>query len=266
MRASWPIAVLGTACFTAAPPAGVPCDPLAPTCPGGQACLPGDTGFACLPEGTPPPIDAPLPDTPPSFTCGGDPELNVCFDFDAPSLSTPLANEGSAQVSADLVGVTRIAHGSGGAARLGATSTIVIPPTMAIAGVVEIEAAINLDAAIADGLRIGVVDTDDSSAGMSMFVYGGALTHQLRCNLDSADLYADLALVPGEWIDLRCSCTNNMVQASANGVLLGEQLGCGPGTADGSGMTIGQNNRGLIDPPDEPLIGAIDDVRLRTAP
>lgn len=269
MRASWSIAVLGTACFAATPPAGVPCDPAAPTCPAGQACLAGATGFACLPEGTPPPIDAPPPppDVPPSFTCGGDPKLSVCFDFDAPALSSPLANEGRAVVSAELVDVTRLAHGTGGAAGLGMTSTIVIPTNTEIVGIVRLEAAIRIDAPIPDGMRIGILDADGSGIGFSMFVFGSATGHQLRCNVGDMNLFVDLAAVPGEWIEVGCSCEDGLVSAFVDGTKLGELAGCQPAEATDFGLTIGQNNRGLAGlPPNEPLIGAIDDVRLLTAP
>jgi hypothetical protein len=266
VRASWLYAVLGTACFAASPPAGVPCDPAAPTCPDGQACHASGTGFACLAEA--PPVDAAAPDTiPASPTCGGSPKLSICFDFDAPTLSSPLTNEGRVAIAADLVDVTRIDHGTGGAAGLGATSTIVLPTNSTIIDIVRLDASIRLDVAVPDTMRIGILDADGSGVGSSMFVFGTATGHQLRCNVGEDDLFANLTVALGEWVSLSCVCEAGMISALVNDVKLAEQPGCAPSVATVFGLTIGQNNQGLAGlPPNEPLIGAIDDVRLSTAP
>ena len=68
MRVALGFAVVLGACFKPAPPAGVPCDPAAPACPGDQRCLPSSGGgFACggdaiagdAPTGDGPIVDAP---------------------------------------------------------------------------------------------------------------------------------------------------------------------------------------------------------------
>lgn len=271
MRPSWTIAVIASGCFAATPPAGVPCDPAAPTCPAQQACIATAGGFACLPEGTPPapdaaPFDAAPPDIAPSPVCGTESTLAICFDFDAPVLTSPLANEGRIAISAALANVGRIDHGTGGAAQLGATSTIVLPVNTAIVGIVTIEASINLEVAVPDGTRVGILDSDDSTAGLSMYVFGTPAGHQVRCTLNGPDLFAAIPLIVGEWITLACTCSGDLMTAFANGIQIASQADCNPGAADNFGLTVGQNNQGSLGPPNEPMLGAIDDVRLSTAP
>ncbi|MCX5748263.1 MAG: C-type lectin domain-containing protein [Proteobacteria bacterium] len=48
----WLPAALLVACYSARPQAGITCDPTAPACPSGQACLASDGAFACLPPDT----------------------------------------------------------------------------------------------------------------------------------------------------------------------------------------------------------------------
>jgi hypothetical protein len=271
VREIWPSAtLLLAACFEANPLVGVRCDPGAPSCPFGQACIATADGFACLPEGTPP-VDAPPPPPPPPASCPeDDPALILCFDFDAPALASPLPNQGRAPVGAELVNVTRITHGDGGAAQLGATSTMFVPPdNMSIVGIVAMEASIRLDVAVPDGMRVGILDADvDLLPGLSVFVFGRpAGAHQLRCSLGSGNLFVDLPPVVGQWIDIACTCTNDLVELFVDGIKRGELAGCVPATASELGLQIGQNsNAGAGDPPNEPMIGALDDVRLRSAP
>lgn len=259
----WSILTLLTACYTPAPPAGVPCDPSAPVCPTDQACIAAEMGFACLPIGTPP-LDGPTPDQPPPPACSNNPRLAVCFSFDAPMLSSPLPNEGRLAVSAEIVDVTRIEHDIGGAAQLRDTSTMLIPANTEVVGIVASEVAIRLDVLVPAMMRVGVTDSDTADPGMSMFVFGGD-PHQLRCNIGGTDLFVDLAVTVGTWIEVACICNQGVLTAQVDGVKLGEIAGCSPAAATMDGLQIGQNNRGgTALPPNEPLIGAIDDVRLWT--
>jgi hypothetical protein len=268
VRATWLLPTLGTACFAANPLAGVPCDPAAPVCPTDQACTATATGFACVPEGTPPVIDAPPIDAPVIGSCPPDPALSVCFSFDSPMFGNPLANEGRLPLSADLVDVERIARGMGGAAQIGATSSIFVPVNTTIIDIVAVEASIRLDGAVPDGMRVGLVDADATDPGMSMFVFGGpGGTHQLRCSIGNGNLFADLPIAPDAWVDLACSCDANTMSAYVDRVKVGELTGCTPSISTEFGLQIGQDNRNTTGlPPGDPLIGAIDDVRLWTAP
>jgi hypothetical protein len=264
---SWPILALISACFAATPPAGVPCDPAAPACPDGQACIASAAGFACLAEGTPPFDAAVQVDAAPEPACSNDAKLSVCFSFDALALASPLPNEGRSGVNADLVAVTRIAHADGGAAQIGTTSSILIPPNAEVVDIAATEASIRLDAAIPDGTRMGVLDTDGADPGLSLFVFGVAGGHQVRCNLGDVDVFADVAITPGEWIDFACSCKDNVVSVLVNGTKVAEGTGCVPALGTVFGVQIGQNSRGLAGlPENEHLVGAIDNVRMWTRP
>jgi hypothetical protein len=259
-----PSALLLAACFEANPLVGVACDPASASCPAGQACIASEGGFACLPEGTPPVIDAPPP--PPSCD-PDDPKLNICFGFDQEALPSSLANEGRAPVRADLVNVTRTTRGTGGAAQIDTTSSIFIPPDASLEGIVAIEASIRLDVAVPAGMRVGVLDSEATSlGGFSVFVFGGPAVgeHRLRCNIGGMDLFVDLPIVVGAWVDVGCSCAADVVSAFVDGAKVGETSGCQAAVASQLGLQIGQNsnaNAGL--PKNEELIGAIDDVRLR---
>ncbi|MBA2542755.1 MAG: hypothetical protein H0V17_24130, partial [Deltaproteobacteria bacterium] len=190
---SWPMLVLLPACFAATPPSGVPCDPAAPACPDGQACIAAAVGFECLAETTPP-NDGPAPDVPPPPACPNDAKLSVCFALDDFVLSNPLPNQGRANASAELIDVTRIAHAGGGAAQLGTTSSMLIPSNTTIVDIAATEVSVRLDTPIPDGLRVGLLDTDGSNPGTSMFLFGVVGGHRLRCNIGGdVDVFADVA-------------------------------------------------------------------------
>ena len=59
MRGVWVTVLVVAACYSPRLEPGAPCDPQAPSCPGGQTCTRRAGGFACEPLGTPPDLDAP---------------------------------------------------------------------------------------------------------------------------------------------------------------------------------------------------------------
>jgi hypothetical protein len=256
---------------------GAPCDPAGDRCPAGQACIAAASGFQCLAEGTPPVVDASLVliadasadaaiDAVPLVPqCSSDPTLSVCFSFDAPSLTTPLANEGRVPVSADLVNVSRIHVDGGGAALIGTTSSIAIAPNTVIVDLLAIDARIRLDAAVPAGSRVGIIDID-TGPGAAMFVYAGTTTgHRIRCTIAGGDLFADTTIVLGTWTEIACTCDAGKLAIYRDGAKLAEAAGCA--TASGTpGLQIGQNSRtGAALPPNEQMTGAIDRARMWTA-
>ena len=220
-------------------------------------------------------VDAALPDSPaaPPDTvamvpaCASSPALTVCLPFDADPLNSPTPNFGTAMLGAILTNVTRTAGVNGGAALLTATSEISFPSNSAITGIVQIDATVRLDAEVPANGRVGVIDSEITSDGMSLFIYAGTTTsHRVRCNIGDLDVYGDTTLTLGAWVNLTCTCQNNMVAVKVDGVKINEIAGCVPANATTGGMQIGQNSRardGL--PPNEPFIGAIDRVRLWSA-
>jgi hypothetical protein len=163
----------------------------------------------------------------------------------------------------------QIPRDDGGAVQIGTTSRIFIPPDdVSLVGIVASEASIRLDVAVPDGMRVGVVDTEaDTMPGFSIFVFGrpnGA--HEMRCSVNDTFTFGAIPLVLGEWIRLGCTCEANQLQAFASGVKVAEMPGCAPASAAQLGLQIGQNMNVAGGTVDEEMVGAIDDVRLRTSP
>jgi len=204
-----------------------------------------------------------------ALACPADPTLSICLAFDAPQVASPYANEGALALSATLTSVTRTEAPTSGAALLSATSEIVFAPNTQIVNIVAVDLRLRFDADVPAGGRVGLMDSDKASPGMSLFVYTGTTTsHRVRCNLGGVDLYADTSIPLGTWIDLGCTCEAGNVAVRKDGVKIAELGGtttCAPGAGTTTGLQIGQNSRaGDNLPPNEPLIGAIDRVRLWT--
>lgn len=189
--------------------------------------------------------------------------LLVCFTFDAPTLTNPLANEGSAAVSAQHSGVTRIARGSGGAASVDTSSQIRIPPGPMVTGVAAMEVWVKIDVAPPVGSRVGITDADATSSAMSFFYYDGSPSRQLRFELGQ-QMFLDRVLTLGTWYYLAQVCYNNVLTAYIDGVVLGTRAGCTPGNATPYGLQLGQNNTQTGG--DQGMTGAIDGVRMWTTP
>lgn len=249
----WPCLVLVCGCYAATPPSGAPCDPSAPACPSAQACIAG----TCQIEGALG-VDAGGDAPPVARACPADPALALCLSFDAP-FTSPLANEGALPLAATF---TDVSHLASGAALFGATSTMQFPASARIAGIRSVEVTLRLDAAPPVMSRVGIVDSDISDAGISLFIYGGS-PHRISCTLGADALLVDSAFTLGAWTTIACACENARTVIRRDGVMLANAAGCSPGSAETSGLQIGQNSRGgAMLPPNEPLIGAIDRVQL----
>jgi Concanavalin A-like lectin/glucanases superfamily len=254
----WLFVLLAGGCYAAAPPSGAPCDPGAPRCPTGQVCV----AATCQPEGTTPGLDAPISGDAMQAqrACPSDSDLLVCLSFDPPGFVSPLANEGILPLAASFTNVTRTSLGAGGAAVFTTASTMLFPPSTTITGVLAAEVTLRLDAAPPAMSRVGIVDTDVSGAGISLFIYAGS-PDRISCTLGADPLLVDAAIALGTWTTIGCSCEADRTVIRRDGVMLGSAAGCAPGSAETFGVQIGQNSRGA-QPPNEPFVGAIDRVRL----
>ncbi len=195
--------------------------------------------------------------------CHPDPGLLVCFSFDADPLPSSLANEGVAQVAAQLTNVTRLARGTGGAALLDETSQMRVPPNSETTAIVSAEAWVRIDADPPVGQRVGIIDADATSSAVSFFYYHPSPNRQVRFEMGQ-QMLVDVTLVLGAWHYLAQVCENNTLTAFVNGVKVGERAGCSPGNAMTYGLQLGQNNTGSGG--DQWLVGAIDGVRMWTTP
>lgn len=217
------------------------------------------------------PADAPITDTPvdaasdaagPSLCTPGS-GLLVCFAFDAPAFGATLANEGSAAVTAQVSGVTRIARGAGGAVMVDTSSQIRIPPNPLTSGIVATEAWVRLDVPPPTGSRVGLIDADATSSAVSFFFYDGTPSRQIRFELGQ-QLFLDHPVAVGTWYYLAQVCENNVLTAYVDGLAIGTRTGCSPGNSTTYGLQFGQNNNQTGG--DQWMTGAIDGIRMWTTP
>jgi hypothetical protein len=210
------------------------------------------------------------PDGGPGAPCPIDSALSICLSFDLPAFGTTLSNEGAIAITANLVNVSRTGLSPGAAALLTSSSTMTFPMNTQVTGIVAVDARLRLDQAIAVGMRVGIMDTEDADpAGMSVFLYEGGMTppatHRIRCNIGGVDVYGDTSIALGTWFDVKCTCDNNVVAIYRDGAKLGELAGCTAAGGTTQGIQIGQNSRATAGlPPNEPFVGAIDRFRMWT--
>jgi len=203
--------------------------------------------------------DAPAPPA----LCAPTSGLLVCFSFDADPLPASLANEGAASVAAALTNVTRLARGAGGAALVGMTSQMRVPPNTLTTGFVSVEAWVRVDADPPVAGRVGIIDADATSSAVSFFYYRGTTSRQIRFEIGQ-QLFLDVTLPLGTWHYLAEVCDNNTLTAYVDGLPVGNRTGCSPGNAMPYGLQLGQNNTQTGG--DEWLVGAIDGIRMWTVP
>jgi hypothetical protein len=202
-----------------------------------------------------------------TIACPQDPGLLICMSFDAVGWTSPYNNEGALAMTADLTAVTRTMAGEGGSALLGPTSEILFPIHPELVGFAAMDVRLRFDADVPPGGRVGIIDSDSSTPGMSLFVYTGTTSsHRIRCNLGGVDLYAATTITLGAFTEIACTCNMGNVAVHQDGVKLVELAGtttCTPGSATNAGLQIGQNSRADDAlPPNEQFVGAIDRVRL----
>jgi len=205
-------------------------------------------------------------DAAPRPLCAPDSRLPLCFTFDQSPLPAALANEGSAAVSAKLTSVSQIASPHGSAVALDVTSTIALPFTGDVAGVLSIEVWFRIDSDVANFARSGLLDSNVLPPNISMFWNRTDPTHQLSCGIGNQATTFPVTLAIGAWTYAACTCSGGIVTLYLDGLLVATAGGdCGAGggfVADG--LTIGANNTGSGQPVNDQLVGAIDGVRLWT--
>jgi hypothetical protein len=205
-------------------------------------------------------------DAAPRPLCAPDARLPLCFTFDQSPLPAALANEGSAAVSAKLTSVSQVASPYGNAVALDVTSTIALPFTGDVAGVLSIEIWFRIDSDVANGARSGLLDSNVLPPNISMFWNRADPTHQLSCGIGNQAAAFAVTITVGAWTYAACTCSTGVVTLYLDGLVVGTANGdCGAGggfVADG--LTIGANNTGQGQPVNDRLVGAIDGLRLWT--
>ncbi|HEY0253582.1 MAG TPA: hypothetical protein VGC41_18745, partial [Kofleriaceae bacterium] len=132
----------------------------------------------------------------------GDAVLYLTFEPDP--LPASLPNSGVAQVSADMVSITRGERvGGGGVAELSSQSEIYVPADTVLTNILAYDFWVRVDQQ--PNVRYGLLDT--AVPGFDSFYYGNGANYQLRCNIDqnAAYLYVTVAPLSG-WNHVACSC------------------------------------------------------------
>ena len=213
------------------------------------------------------PVDGAGEDAIAPTLCDADPDLELCFSFDQAPLPSPLPNEGTANVAAELTNITRIPSPAGGAAQLAADSAIVLPTSSEITNILAIEVWLRIDAAPPNGGRSGLVDSNIIPPNISLFLYRQDPILELRCGLGEQLESMPATLPVDTWLYVACTCEAGSLIIYVDGLKLDERAGaCGSGGAFvADGFTIGSDNTGNPDMVGERLSGAIDGVRLWSA-
>ena len=206
------------------------------------------------------------PDAPPPAFCPPDPHLRLCFSFDQNPLPGSLPEQGAATNPATLTDVTWVASPNGGAALLGATSSIVVAQDTDVSAVLASEIWFRMDTdAPADFARESMFDSNAIPPNISMFVYRNDPAHDLHCGIGSQnESWTTDAIMLNTWHHAACVCANGNLSFYLDGVNLGDRPGnCATaGALVGDGFAIGGNDNGAGQQVNDRLIGAIDGIRL----
>lgn len=215
------------------------------------------------------PADVALDAPPPAF-CPQDEHLRMCFSFDQDPLPASLPEEGVGTVAATLTDVTSGPSPHGGAAVLGANSSIVVAQDTAVTGILAAEIWFRMDTdAPTNFARESMFDSNILPPNISMFVYRNDPHHDLHCGIGSqSESWTTDAVMLATWHHAECICANGALSFYLDGIDLGDRPGgCGTaGALVGDGFAIGGNNNGAGQQVNDRLIGAIDGVRLWDQP
>jgi Concanavalin A-like lectin/glucanases superfamily len=204
-------------------------------------------------------IDAPGPPDP----CAG---TLLCLTFDSDPLPDTLPNGGSAPVSAMLTAITRGQGITGGDAEMSSASQIFVPSVPQLSGVFALDYWVRIDQSPTANDRVGMIDSA-AGGGFSSFYYNYTTTPELRCTINSYDLYAYVAPFSG-WTHVACSCDAPVLTIYVNGLVVAsqDQQCAGAATVAPYGIQVGADNVAGAGYTDNILEGALDDVRLYNAP
>jgi Concanavalin A-like lectin/glucanases superfamily len=214
-------------------------------------------------DSAPPIVDAGLDEPGLPDPCGG---TLLCLTFDQDPLPEMLPNGGSAPVSATLTAITRGQGITGGDAEMSSTSQIFVPAAPQLSGVFALDYWVRIDQDPDANDRVGMIDSA-VGGGFSSFYYNYTTTPELRCTINSSDLYAYVAPFIG-WTHVACSCDAPVLTIYVNGLLVASQdeQCAGAATVDPFGIQVGADNVSGAGYTDNILEGALDDVRLYNAP
>jgi Concanavalin A-like lectin/glucanases superfamily len=209
------------------------------------------------------PTDAASEGPSPPDPCAG---TLLCLAFDLDPLPDVLPNGGSAAVSATLTAITRGEGITGGDAEMSSTSQIFVPSVPQLSGVFALDYWVRIDQSPEANTRVGMIDTA-VAGGFNSFYYNYATTPELRCTINGADLYANVAPFTG-WTHVACSCDAPVLTIYVNGLVVAseDQQCAGGATIDPYGIQVGADNVAGAGYTDNILQGALDDVRLYNAP
>lgn len=204
-----------------------------------------------------------MPDMSPPVFCPSDPHLRLCLSFDQSPLPAMVPNEGAVAIDATLTNVSPLATNGGGAVQMDTTSMIFLPESAEMTGIVTIELWVRYDTEPENEGRMGLVDSN-TSPNISLFFYRVDPVHQLRCGIGGQTTVWDATLAPSQWMHLVCTCDGGSQKMYVDGVKVGDTPGActGGGAFVADGFTIGANNNGGNVAVSDPLLGAIDGVRL----
>jgi hypothetical protein len=190
----------------------------------------------------------------------------LCLTFDVDPLPDTLPNGGSAPVSATLTAITRGDGIAGGDAEMSSTSQIFVPSVPQLSGVFALDYWVRIDQDPAANDRVGMIDSA-LGGGFSSFYYNYTTTPEVRCTINSYDLYAYVAPFIG-WTHVACSCDAPILTIYVNGLVVAsqDQQCAGAATVDPYGIQVGADNVSGAGYTDNILQGALDDVRLYNAP
>lgn len=223
---------------------------------------PGDAGDAAV-------ADA-LAEPPPPPFCAADPHLRLCFSFDQDPLPASLPEQGAALNPATLTDVTWAASPLGGAAVLGATSSIVVAQDTDVSAIVASEIWFRMDSDAPTNLaREAMFDSNVIPPNISMFVYRDDPHHDLHCGIGSqSESWTTDAIMLNTWHHAACVCANGSLSFYLDGIDLGDRPGncASAGALVGDGFAIGANNNGAGQQVTDRLLGAIDGIRLWDQP
>ena len=190
---------------------------------------------------------------PPASSCADDPALVLCFDFE--SVDGGMLEDGSMYGHDATAAAAEIASGPWGMGLMADAELRVEVPCFEnceTTGELTLEARVRIDEVPPAGSRSGIIDNDMEYA----ITYSDA---GVRCSNGPGNVVLGPTLPVGEWVHVACVNDGDMLRMYVDGVDEARSAigGAGP-TGDGDPVAIANTSPNW----DEPLVGAIDSVRV----
>lgn len=262
-RQLWVVIVVLACCYNPRVVPGAPCG-ANESCPDGLVCSPSTA--TC--ELTATPADA-LTDTPVDTldaidarvlaACPvDDARLAACYGFEGTTNDSSI-NANHPSIAANLSYTPGI---NGSALVLSANSDVRVPDTASLdlTTASTLETWVRLQAYPVAGARAMIVD---HNGGYAAFISPSGL---LTCSVsvDASTRFESPSVIPlGAWTHIACTYDGAALRMWIGGVEVGALAGTGNiGTADTAGTRIGGNVPDGLNPGADPLIGALDQLRV----